>query len=117
MGNNVVVFQHSLIVAICSGTDSFECIGPKHGFSDSPGISQKSNPPNSFSIDLHTDFAFIGIENPDASLQTLHVNEDVRDGILTLYVVPRHLNPKSRKNIVGKEAIFSFNKAWVPISR
>jgi len=46
------------------------------------------------------------------SLDALRVKEEASNGLLTLYVVPRYADVNRPK--IGKDAIFSFNKAWVP---
>jgi len=63
-------------------------------------------------FDIHTASSLIGTRDPDMSLEALCVKEEASNGILTLYAVPRHAEVSRLK--VGKDAIFSFNKAWVP---
>jgi len=106
----VITFDHSLVLTVCNGSQKVQCRVRRIPFSNS-SILADVFPPNGVMLDIHTTSSLIGTRDSNMSLEALGVKEEASNGLLTLYVVPRYADVNWAK--IGKDAIFSFNKACI----
>jgi hypothetical protein len=124
---NMVRFHHSIVVSLCNEDQHASNNGTLHenfvrletrslrtSIRPVTTIPANNSDAGKITVDLHTKTALIGRLDQHVTLDYLRLDEEVTNGYIDIYAVPRQMDNENTFD-VGKEAVYRLANCWVPL--